>query len=343
MAKAKEIEGLDCGAGATLGMRLVLLTRLEEMCAFRSASLDWTSDEGVHDMRVGSRRLRSVLRDFVPHMRVGKRFEEARDELKDLARVLGSVRDEDVAIHALEKLKEEEPEASAGIEHFADERAARREGSRVELARALEEESFESLRRRVAGAFERATGPRSGRRGDDGEPSFREVGRKIVERLWEELRERGPDIYRPLKSNRLHKLRIRAKRLRYAFELFAPCFGEGAKALAHEIAELQTALGDLHDCDEWVEEFGHFLSRRGAQAEACAADDSIKEKNARSTVEKREAAYRLLEHFESKRARHYAEALAIWRGWERDDFASRIASVVGAGGQEEESEEAQAG
>jgi CHAD domain-containing protein len=362
MAKAKEIEGLDCGAGAARGMRLVLLTRLGEMCEYRAAALGPEGVEGVHDMRVASRRLRSVLRDFRPYMRGGKRLDAAREELRRLARVLGAVRDEDVAIRALEELKSvelkrEAPEAAAGLELFADDRRARREGERVELARALEEESFESFRRRLASAFEKATAPRRGKRGagderdedagdkrdagdervaggssaeiergpgveSEGGPSFREVGRQIIVRSWDDLRSRGPGIYRPLKSRRLHRLRIAAKRLRYALELFAPCYREALRELAREVAEAQTALGELHDCDGWVEVCGQYLSGRKG------ADDSRRADAEELKAERREAAFRLLEHFAAKRAQRYVEAVEIWRRWERDDFGSRLADSL---------------
>src|ERR671932_1949973 len=111
MAKAKEIEGLDCGAWAARGMGLVLLTRLGEMCEHRAAALGPEGEDGVHDMRVASRRLRSVVRDFRPYLRGGKRLDAAREELRRLAGALGAVRDEDVAIRALEKLRPEAPGA----------------------------------------------------------------------------------------------------------------------------------------------------------------------------------------------------------------------------------------
>jgi CHAD domain-containing protein len=295
MVKAKEIEGLDCAASAARGMWLVLATRLGEMCEHRAAAVGPEGEDGVHDMRVASRRLRSVLRDFRPYLRGGKRLDAARDELKRLAGALGAVRDEDVAIRLLEKLREEATASVAeGLELLASERRERREGAREELERALAEESFESSRLRVSSAFERATAPRRAERrkgegggggegredgdapsgdagsGDargesgDGGPSFEELGREIVGRLWEELSGRGPNIYRPLKSGRLHKLRIAAKRLRYALELFAACYGEAQRELAHELARLQTALGELHDCDGWVEECGRLLEGRKA-------------------------------------------------------------------------------
>ena len=260
--------------------------------------------------------------------------------MKHLAAALGEVRDEDVAIRALEKLKEEAPESvAAGLELFADERRARRAAGQAELARALEEEPFESFRRRVAHAFGKATAPREEGKGDvedagddegaggpgevvgpgeGGEQSFGEVGRQIILRSWEELRSRGPDIYRPLRSKRLHKLRIRAKRLRYALELFAACHGEMLRELAHELARFQTALGDLHDCDGWVEERGKYLSGQGGADKETGVD-------AAGRSARGEAAFWLLEHFTVKRALHYAEALEIWRGWEQEDFGSRLA------------------
>ncbi len=46
-----------------------------------------------------------------------------------------------------------------------------------------------------------------------------------------------------------HDMRIAAKRLRYALEIFGPCLGEDADAARRAAKKLQTVLGDLHDCD----------------------------------------------------------------------------------------------
>ena len=63
-------------------------------------ALDPTQSDGIHDMRVATRRLRSSLRDTEmilerhPSRSASKNF-------KQLAEILGSVRDEDVAILSL--------------------------------------------------------------------------------------------------------------------------------------------------------------------------------------------------------------------------------------------------
>lgn len=50
----------------------------------------------------------------------------------------------------------------------------------------------------------------------------------------------------------LHNLRIAAKRLRYALEIFQICFPD-AKSCINRLTDLQEAVGDIHDYDVLVE------------------------------------------------------------------------------------------
>ncbi|MFN2390604.1 MAG: CHAD domain-containing protein [Pyrinomonadaceae bacterium] len=68
MAKAKEITGLDCAASAMEWAAEVLRVRFDEVVNLRDSALDFSDIEGVHSMRVATRRLRSALRDFTPLM-----------------------------------------------------------------------------------------------------------------------------------------------------------------------------------------------------------------------------------------------------------------------------------
>ena len=69
MAKARKIKGIDCTGTAGAGIKLVLEGRFREMSKLREGALNWNDPEGVHSMRVASRRLRSALRDFTPYLR----------------------------------------------------------------------------------------------------------------------------------------------------------------------------------------------------------------------------------------------------------------------------------
>src|SRR5215468_5391150 len=120
MAKGKSITGLDCSASAEEMIRLVLSAQVKTMCKLRDKALEWRDPEGVHQMRVISRRLRSAISDFRPFLR-GNKLPQAK--LRVIADALGAVRDEDVALVALEVLQAKaNPEAAEGIALIVEER-----------------------------------------------------------------------------------------------------------------------------------------------------------------------------------------------------------------------------
>ena len=53
----------------------------------------------------------------------------------------------------------------------------------------------------------------------------------------------------PAAATAQHDMRIAAKRLRYVLEITESCFGDEAVAARRAIKELQSVLGDIHDCD----------------------------------------------------------------------------------------------
>lgn len=71
----------------------------------------------------------------------------------------------------------------------------------------------------------------------------------IVRVRLDELRSFADGALAPDASRSQHDMRIAAKRLRYVLEIFAPCLGEEAKAARRAAKQLQSVLGDLHDCD----------------------------------------------------------------------------------------------
>src|SRR5215471_4982825 len=133
--KGKHISGLDCSAPADEMIRLALRTQLKAMCSKRKQALNWDDLEGVHDMRVLSRRLRSAISDFKPYLR---KPALPTTRLRAIAKSLGAVRDEDVALAALADLKTQaHGDAAAGIEMLAGERRARQSQARLALEEAI--------------------------------------------------------------------------------------------------------------------------------------------------------------------------------------------------------------
>lgn len=319
MAKAKEIVELDCESDAIKGMALVLHARLAELCELREHALNWEDIEGVHDMRVASRRLRSALLAFEPYL--SKRVPIKK--LKKIARTLGAVRDQDVALVSLDELRAEAaPDTAAGIEQLAQRRRQKRESARAKLTEEISVEALESLQRKFDATLKRATeqtGKRRKHDDDDNEQavSFRQLGREIILRQFSEVQSLSSSLYRPLVPEPLHRMRVAAKRLRYAIELFAPCWGEHLAPIAEDVAELQKSLGELHDYDVWIDDLGKRLlqHQESDHQKECASSDETLE---------RHAAIWLLSQFTKARTKHFRDALARWHTWETTDFAAQL-------------------
>lgn len=333
MARAKPIRTLKCEGGASEGARVVLRSRVREMVSLREQALDWSDPEGVHDMRVASRRLRSALRDF--RSIFSKRDLELLSKAsKTVADHLGSVRDEDVAIIALEKLKRHAaPEAQRGLELLLERRSARREIARQQLAASITVERLAKLQQLFTETLSiRSAANKTADKLDAVDEtsvpvSFREFGRERVAKQFRRLSKEAVCIYQPAASTELHELRIEAKRLRYALELFGGCWRGKLNSFADRVAELQGSLGELHDCDEWMSDLARTLTASHPtrpQANENAAEDASAETHLRT------ACVWLLDHFAKERAKHYRQALATWMEWETTGFAERLRETLDA-------------
>jgi CHAD domain-containing protein len=311
MAKAKEITGIDCAADALEWAAEVLRVRFDEIVSLRGAALNFSDIEGVHSMRVATRRLRSSLRDFMPLMKK-RPLERVRKQLKQIADALGAVRDHDVAIVALESLLAEaktEP-IKEGIKRVIEERGKLRDKARLDLTEVIAVSRLNEVQERFQRAIDKAAQPKK----NGGIVSFNEAGREVVATSWQDLHDLGTSLYAPFDIEEIHKMRIAAKRLRYAVELFAACWGEKMEPFAEEISQMQSFLGEVHDCDVWIESIGNSLQNFAGNDEKNKGDY--------------QAATWLLSEFVKKRTKEYRSALKLWGEWQTTGFAERMQETI---------------
>jgi CHAD domain-containing protein len=319
VAKAKPIAKTICRDAAVQAIQRVLLARLEEMCKFRERALDWEKPDGVHDMRVASRRLRSALKDFKPYLR---RERVPSRKLKAIANSLGAVRDEDVVLAALDELRlQGGDQVVDGIEAIAEEHRLQRRQARSVLEAAIRPAMLAELRSEFQASLDAATRlePPPGEKSERRVLTFGQIATDVIGARLKHLSEAGHWFYHPLRTRQLHKLRILTKRLRYAIELFAPCVGEEFERVAKEISRLQSSLGELHDCDVWIASLGTRLKKADKAPDHISFDQSSQE-----------AAVWLLRHFVSERTKHYCDALIRWHEWETEGFLDRLRGMLPA-------------
>ncbi len=210
--------------------------------------------EGVHQMRVGLRRLRAAISVF-KEMVQGPRTESLKADLKWLTDQLSPVRDLDVLIEErVRPLRKAAPiAAEAGV--LEQDLDARRKARRERAKEVLESGRYRAIGLRAAlwladGAWLRS---------DDALVAACRA-RPAAEFAAEALARRTRKIVR--KARRIetldvrarHKLRIAVKKLRYACEFFSGLFA-GAKRqarlerFAKTLNALQSTLGTLHDIE----------------------------------------------------------------------------------------------
>jgi CHAD domain-containing protein len=197
--------------------------------------------EAVHQARVATRKLRSHLRTFGPLLDP-EWTEPLRSELGWLAMGLGAVRDREVL---LERLRER-----AKLLPAADLRSANSllhvleveiETLRKKLIAELGSVRYvDLLERLVAAAHSPATLP-------EADPPASSVLPPLAAGPWRRLRSAVRQLPDPPTDPELHRIRILAKRARYAAEAVAPVAGAVATAFARAAAKLQTVLGEHQD------------------------------------------------------------------------------------------------
>jgi inorganic triphosphatase YgiF len=205
--------------------------------------------EALHQLRVGLRRFRAALTTFRSFVEDSE-YDEIRVETKWLAGELDEARDIDVFIQESFRCVNPEP---------ADRDAFARLGAQLLHAQseaydralgALASPRFTRLvltafRWLELGAWARSDEPVVKSLRDGRTDAF---AHDQLDRMRRQVRRRGRRLAR-LDARSRHRLRIKAKKLRYAAEFFSESFGRKGrrKRFLQALEDLQDSLGRLHD------------------------------------------------------------------------------------------------
>jgi CHAD domain-containing protein len=216
-------------------------------------------DTGVHQMRVGCRRLRSDLRSFRPLLEP-EWVNGLRDELSWLADALGAVRDAEVLRIRLRRTAGSDPLAGldeAAIARIDADLAARYEDAVAALDAVLRSGRYLAL---VESLVDAARAPRL--LAEAACQPAAAVLPRLAGRPWRRLAKgkagvRGAgDLEPQAPDSEWHAVRIAGKKARYATEAVAGALGGPARELASALADVQELLGEHQDAavaaDTWL-------------------------------------------------------------------------------------------
>jgi len=239
-----DVGPVSVGGAPTVGELgfVVLRQNLLAMLAHEPGTRLGEDPEELHDMRVATRRMRAALATFADALPA--RARHVRDELGWVADALGAVRDLDVQIERATEWGREVPEsdrlALGDLERLL---SRHRDDARRRLLHVLESSRYERLvtsftamllqgpSRRLAPARAPAVVV---------VPDLVRARHRAVTKAAKRARRSGaPDDF--------HRLRIRAKRLRYALEFVAELYPGQTKKYVRRLVRLQDSLGLMQD------------------------------------------------------------------------------------------------
>jgi inorganic triphosphatase YgiF len=208
--------------------------------------------EGVHQMRVGLRRLRAAASLFAALLR-DPQTAAIKNELKWLAGELGPARELDVLVSRVVTPVKRQGRRWRGMPSLSHEIAERRDAALSGAQAAVQSARFRALTLDIAGWLEAGawTKPADDLIRDRGDQPIEVFAFEQLTRRWRKVRKKGKVLHK-LDARSRHKLRIQTKKLRYAAEFFTALFTtkralKRRKRFLAALERLQDGLGDLND------------------------------------------------------------------------------------------------
>ena len=281
--------------GQPTAERIVLAALEARLADLRDADLliRTGQPDGVHDVRVACRRLRSILAAYRPVLD-RTATDPLRAELRRLGEELSDARDGEVALaHLRELVAGQPPELVPGPVAARLQQTALREDAagRVRARAALEDPRYLRLLDALHGLL--ADPPRAERAGHSAKTVLRDAQRRSTRRLARRIadaRSAPPEA----EGAALHEVRKAAKRVRYTGEVALGTLGRRTAALVDCAERVQDVLGEHRDSEltrEWCLQLGRAAFAAGENPWAFGRLHALEEARA----ERARTAFRELE------------------------------------------------
>lgn len=226
--------------------RLTLLQCQWHIAANISAVVEAREIEGLHQMRVGFRRLRVAFTSFGKHFR-NPELDALKNRAKRMAENLGPARDLDVFT---EELLEPAAKANGAVESFELLRTRANDARRTAwdfAATHTLSSGFASFMADLNSAVERRIWLDGAKDHAPFDVPAQELAAKVLDHRLKSAKKNAKRL-NSASDDQIHQLRIALKKLRYTGEFFAPLYDKkDVEEFGERLSRMQDSLGAVHD------------------------------------------------------------------------------------------------
>jgi putative phosphoesterase len=280
--------------------------------------------EYIHKTRVASRRIRAALplfADCIPK----KEYKNWLKEINRVTRTLGSARDIDVQIASVNKYLDglSDKNVNIGVEILLSKHVERRRNMQTEINNKLNQlrnsHLIENIRDYCQQVKQRSNAIGAS---TDTPSTYIKAHTYISEKLgdflvMEDCVHHENDIINH------HKMRIRAKWLRYTIEIFSTKYDEKLEEYISVMKNFQDLLGEMHDYDVWIDFIPKFITDIKLElASRIETNEKI------PTIEK--GLLKFLQDIQEMRRSKYKEFLSFWEETKKKQIFERLRQITSA-------------
>lgn len=294
--------------------------------------------EYIHRMRVASRRLRAALPLFSSCF-PEKQYTKWMKEMTKITRALGDARDADVQIAFLQKALKKiqkgqgldkndpcgnKPSMEPAIRFLLLSLRKKRDILQKRVLSALvvleksrvAEEMLHAFTSLNTGFLEMRAKPKL-----SGIPPLAAL--RILRRL-SALLSYDPWVLHPEAVAEHHATRIAAKKLRYTMEIYGSVYRNSLKKPLARVKKIQEILGDIHDCDVWIDHITLILMRERNLLRSSKVTK-------RPDTETLASLKMVLLDREAERKRRYRQFVCYWRSLARAKLWEDLKKALDSG------------
>lgn len=279
--------------------------------------------EYVHKMRVASRRIRAALplfKECFPQ----KHYKKWLSEIKKVTQFLGMARDLDVQILVLRNYVENllPTEPKIGMQALLERHINQRGNIQLNVISGLQELEKSTALQQTTDYCQRiiqSTANISFNLYEVQEKAFWQISSKLDEFLAMEAY-----VHNENEILKHHEMRIKAKWLRYTMETFAPLYPGELKDEIEMMKNFQDSLGEMHDCDVWIDQIPKFIEETQKGTLASPKDEN-------DTVTSNQDLLKFLDYIKEKRKANYAKFVSYWEEKKSENSFEELRKKTSAG------------